>query len=172
MNKNFKLMCSGVIFDFYQNEIEKNGKKQKFDLIKHNGAIAVLLKDGEELIFVKQFRYPVQDEVIEILAGKIEKNETDLKEVAKRECLEELGVEIKNLNYFDTIRPSGGVCTELITIFTADVLKYTDTTNFDEFESVQMVKMTKQEIIERIRTNKIVDGKTAYAVMRYYNEGN
>lgn len=165
-----ELKKNGFIFDFYQQEIEMNGKIQQFDYIKHNGAVGVLLIDKEDFILVEQFRYPLQKEIIEIVAGKVEKDEINHEISAIREVREELGIEVKNLQLIDTIMPSGGIYSEKIDIYVAEVKSFDLQTCFDDFEEVKMIRMNKQEAIEAIKTNKIVDTKTVFAIMRYIND--
>lgn len=160
----------GYIFDFYQQEVEKNNTIHKFDLIKHNGAVAILLVDGDDFVLVEQFRYPLQRKIIEIVAGKIEKNEIDPLQTAIRECKEELGVEIRNIQFMDVITPSGGIYSEKIHIYVAQIKSYTLETNFDEFEDVKICKVNQHKALQWVFSNKIVDTKTVYAIMRYYND--
>lgn len=172
MNNNWELKQKGFIFEFWQQIVKKNNKEQTLDLIKHNGAVAVLIVDGDQLVLVEQFRYPLQQNIIEIVAGKINVDEVDTLSVAKRETKEELGIELKNIKLFDVIRPSGGVCSEEITIYVAEVESYTDSRNFDDTEEVFMKKIKIKDAVNKVINNEIIDGKTAYAILRYYNERN
>lgn len=167
-----KLKKEGLIFNFYQQEFLINNKVVDFDLIEHNGAVGVLLIDNQDFVLVEQFRYPLQKNIIEILAGKIEKNETDYKKTLRRECQEELGVEIKNIKFLDVITPSGGVCSEKIYLYVATIKNYDQMTNFDFSEDVVMKKIKQEEALEMVLNNQIIDGKTIYTIMRYFNERN
>ena len=48
------------------------------EVVEHNGGVCVApLTDNGELIFVRQFRYPYGEVVLELPAGKLEKGEDD-----------------------------------------------------------------------------------------------
>ena len=69
-----------------------NGKEAPRVFVEHNGGVTVAaLTDDAKLIFVRQFRYPYMEEVLELPAGKLEKGEDPL-EAGKRELREEAGV--------------------------------------------------------------------------------
>ena len=47
-----------------------NGKTANREIVEHNGGVCVAaLTDENELIFVKQFRYPYMEEIHELPAG-------------------------------------------------------------------------------------------------------
>ena len=74
-----------------------NGRESTREFILHPGAVAVvpLLKDGR-IVLVKQYRYPIQQALWEIPAGKLEYAE-DPEACAKRELQEETGYVCKDL---------------------------------------------------------------------------
>lgn len=71
-----------------------NGNKSVREWIKHPGAAAVLpvLPDGR-MIFVRQYRYPIQQVTLEIPAGKLDAVDEEPLVCAKRELSEETGYE-------------------------------------------------------------------------------
>lgn len=167
-----KIVKKGYIFNFHRQEVEINGKIQIRDKIVHNGAVACLLDDGENFIFVKQFRYPLEKEILEIVAGCIEKDEKSTKEAIKRECLEEIGAKVNTLSVLDVIKPSGGFVTEEITIYYSDDFELTSFRNFDYTEEIEIVKINKMESLKMVFNNEFIDGKTNLAILRYFNERN
>ena len=61
------------------------------EVVEHNGGVCVAaLTDNNELLFVRQFRYPYMEVILELPAGKLEKGE-DPFEAGKRELEEETG---------------------------------------------------------------------------------
>src|SRR3546814_10621007 len=68
-----------------------NGEEATREYIVHPGAVLVIpvLPDGQ-LVFERQFRYPLNRDFIELPAGKIDPNEDPLV-TGKRELLEETG---------------------------------------------------------------------------------
>lgn len=66
-----------------------NGRVAKREVVEHNGGVCIAaLTEEEELLFVRQFRYPYKQVVTELPAGKLEPDEDPL-EAGKRELTEE-----------------------------------------------------------------------------------
>ena len=56
-----------------------DGKRSKREVVNHPGGVCVAaLDEDNNLSFVKQFRYPYKEVVLELPAGKLEKGSTPL----------------------------------------------------------------------------------------------
>ena len=74
----------------------ENGAVVNREVVEHPGGVSVAaLTDKNELLFVRQFRYPYGEIMLELPAGKLEKGE-DPFEALKREQKEETGTTGKN----------------------------------------------------------------------------
>ena len=68
-----------------------DGTTASREVVEHNGGVCVApLTDDGELIFVRQFRYPYSEVLLELPAGKLEKGEDPFL-AGKRELKEETG---------------------------------------------------------------------------------
>src|SRR5690625_869661 len=76
-----------------------DGKLAKRELVKHPGAVAIIpITEEGKIVFVKQYRKPLERTLVEIPAGKIEPNEK--KEItALRELAEETNYTTDHLTY-------------------------------------------------------------------------
>ena len=83
----------GRIIKVRRDEVElPNGHKSVREVVEHSGGVCVLpLTDKEEVIFVRQFRYPYKEVILEIPAGKRDHGEESPLECAKRELAEVTG---------------------------------------------------------------------------------
>ena len=65
---------TGIAVDFYNDEIIlPNGKKATREYINHPGAVAIVpFVNKEDIILVRQYRYPVDKITYEIPAGKLD----------------------------------------------------------------------------------------------------
>lgn len=147
-----------------------NGKIASREIVRHPGAVAVMAITPEnKMIFVRQFRKPLDKTILEIPAGKLEKAEDPL-DCAKRELLEETGYQAEQMNFVHKFYTSPGFADELLFIYegvnlTAGAAKP------DEDEFVDLVELTLDEAFERMETGEIIDAKTILAVYYWQNKG-
>ncbi len=97
----------------------------KRELFHRGDAVAVLLYDpvNDKLVMIEQFRIgAINDEdgpwLLEIVAGVVEEGES-IKDVAKRECKEEAGLEVHAFETIHTFYSSPGGCSEKIYLLCA-----------------------------------------------------
>ncbi|MEE1105934.1 MAG: NUDIX hydrolase, partial [Ruminococcus sp.] len=87
-----KEIFNGKILHITHDEVElEDGSHAMREVVRHPGGVCVAAIDKDNnLLFVRQFRYPYNEVVLELPAGKLEKGSTPL-ENGKRELLEETG---------------------------------------------------------------------------------
>ena len=164
MKKKLIKKCKGnvVLFEVFE---EKTGKmKIKRDVVKFPKTVGILpLIDKDKIILIRQFRFPINKEIWEIPAGKLDKGEKP--EVgAKRELEEETGYRTKNLKKIGEFYLSPGYSTEYMYLFLARGLRLGEQ-NLDKEEKIKEVKIfSKKEVLKMIKERKIVDAKTILAL--------
>ena len=170
---NFKVLKSnilfhGKVFDLQVDEIEyDSGNKGIREVAVHNGgAVVVPVKDDGKIILVKQFRYPFQDFLLELPAGKLEKNE-DPKKCATRELTEETGYSSDTIIKLGKIYTTPGFCTEVLHIYLAENLKSGNHNREEGEYGMEVYEFTLEEINEKIRSGEIVDAKTISGIHFY-----
>ncbi len=143
-----------------------NGKNATREVVEHNGGVCVAaLTDNNEVLFVKQFRYPYMEVVTEIPAGKRDSADEDPLACGKRELKEETGAEAEKFIPLGRLYPSPGYCGEVIWMFAAAGLKYgKQHPDDDEFSSVKKIPLEKA--VEMILAGEITDAKTQAAVLK------
>jgi len=97
------------------------------DVLRGGKVVAVLPVDLAlgEIVLIRQFRLPAQlangrGDLIEIVAGRVESNET-LIDAARRECMEEIGVAPITLVELFSYLTTPGITDEEVTVFLAAV---------------------------------------------------
>ncbi|MGD9874692.1 MAG: NUDIX domain-containing protein [Kiritimatiellia bacterium] len=145
----------------------ENGVRTTREVVRHPGASAVLaqLPDGR-FVLVRQFRKPVEMEMLEIVAGLPEKGESP-ETCARREVREETGHGITDIVRLGTVRPSVGYVDERIEIFYARLTPDRVAASLDHDEEVENVILTAAEINDLIRQGAIEDSKTLAAWLLY-----
>jgi ADP-ribose pyrophosphatase len=157
---------SGRIISLQVDEVElPNGNKAKRELIKHPGAVAIIaLTDENKIVMVEQYRKALEQTIIEIPAGKLEKDE-DPVVCAQRELEEETSYECKNLELLNSFYTSPGFANEIVHIYVAKGLsKKENAAGLDEDEFVNLMELTLDEALQAIKENRICDAKTVFAV--------
>jgi len=142
-----------------------DGNVSKREIVKHPGAVAVIpvTSDGK-IVFVEQFRKPVERSIVEIPAGKIELNEDRIK-TAQRELEEETGYTTNELKHITSFYTSPGFANEIIHIYyTNNIKKMAEAVSGDEDEFVEIIELTLEEAEQLVQDKKIYDAKTMYAL--------
>lgn len=127
--------------------------------IEHPEAAAVVpFLSEKEIIFVRQYRYALGRETLEIPAGKLDPSEKP-EECAGRELLEETGYQAATLTLLYTYAPAIAYSNELIHIYSGRNLRRLETAiDQREISSVEVYDL--KAIRSLIQERKIMDGKT------------
>ncbi|WP_349407648.1 NUDIX hydrolase [Pseudalkalibacillus sp. SCS-8] len=159
-----KVVYSGRIIDLHIEDVElPDGRTSQREVVKHPGAVAVIAVTPEDkIVLVRQYRKPLNREIIEIPAGKLEKGESP-ETCAIRELEEETGYRTDKLTYVQSFYTSPGFADELIHIYYTDSLE-AGTEHLDQDEFVETIEVSLEEASEMVKNQKIYDAKTAFAV--------
>lgn len=162
-----ELKYKGHIINVYSDTVELENKKSAHrDVVRHKGAVCVApLTDKGEFLFVKQFRYPVGRELLELPAGKLDSLEEDPLDCAHRELEEETGMKAKEMIHLGTFVASPGFCDEKIEMYLARGL-YSGVANPDDDEFLDVLPIPVNEALDMVMENKIDDGKTQLLILK------
>lgn len=155
-----KHIYTGNFLEILNIEVElPDGNKSNRDIVKHPGACAVIpFLDNETVLLVEQFRKPLEKTILEIPAGKLNKNEDPLK-CAYRELEEETGYKAESMTYLGYIATAPGFCDEIIHLYKAENLSL-GTKHCDEDEFTQIKTFSLKEVKSMVKEGKIIDTKT------------
>ena len=143
-----------------------NGETAPREVIEHKGGVCVAaLTDRDELLFVRQFRYPYSEVVPEIPAGKRDSREEDPLLCGKRELKEETGAVAEKWIPLGELYPSPGYCGEIIWMYAATGLSFGEQ-HLDEDEFLNVEKIPLDRAVEMILSGEIKDAKTQAAVLK------
>ncbi|NLU09825.1 MAG: NUDIX hydrolase [Tepidanaerobacter acetatoxydans] len=166
---NSKNIFSGRILKLRLDEVLlPNGRKSTREIVEHPGAVAIVALDEENnILMVRQYRKPIEKELLEIPAGKLEKDES--KEIcARRELMEETGYYPNEIQHIISFYTSPGFSNEIIHLFLAKNLEKKDAeADFDEY--LQLEIMPFKDAIKKIYSGQIVDGKTITGLLLTYS---
>ena len=143
-----------------------NGKTATREIVELTGAAAIMpITEDNEIIFVRQYRCPFSEILLEIPAGKIDEGESpDI--CAERELREETGAVAKNIEKLGVIYPSPGCLKEKLHLFVATGLEFTNL-SLDSDEFLEVLKIPYKKALQMVTGGEIVDGKTVAAILLY-----
>ena len=146
----------------------QNGEHTLREVVEHPGGVTVIPVDDEGFVYcVRQFRYPMLEHLLEVPAGKLEKEEEPL-QCAERELSEETGITAREYVYLGKVYPSPGFCREILYIYMARGLSF-GTPRPDHNEFLDIEKIHIDELVRLVMENDITDAKTVIAVLKAKN---
>lgn len=143
-----------------------DGKTAKRELIKHPGAVGIIpITKDKKIIFVEQYRKPLEASLVEIPAGKLEPGEKP-EITAVRELEEETGYTTNALQFIASFYTSPGFADELMHLYLTDQLEpLTEKVAGDDDEFVELLELTLDEAKQYVKDHRIHDAKTNYAIL-------
>lgn len=141
----------------------ESGRTAKREVVEHGAAVGILaLTERNSVLLVRQYRYAVGEETLEVCAGLVEEGE-DPRDAAVREMREELGVKPAALKEIGRFYASPGFCTELLILYLAEGLMPSFLPQ-DEDENVSVVELPLEDISSRLAAGSFRDSKTFAAL--------
>jgi ADP-ribose pyrophosphatase len=139
------------------------GQTVKYDIVEHVGSIVIVPVDADgQMYFVRQYRQAAGQEILELPAGTLEKDEPPA-EAAAREVREEVGLAAKNLREIGSFYLAPGYATEYMHVFLATEL-FHDPLDPDADEYLSVEKMPVARAFELAESGQIQDAKSLAAL--------
>ncbi len=133
----------------------------------HPGAVAIVAIDDDKVLLLSQYRHAAQRRMIEIPAGLLDVDGEPPLEAAKRELLEEGGLEADSWQYLLEYLPSPGISTEHVHLYLAtDVHEVDPPDGFTaEHEEASMTKMWVpfDDLVDAVADGAVRNGVTVVA---------
>ncbi|SFA72594.1 ADP-ribose pyrophosphatase [Lentibacillus halodurans] len=143
-----------------------DGKTSKRELIKHAGAVGIIpITKDHKIVFVEQYRKPLEKSLVEIPAGKLEEGEDPLV-TALRELEEETGYTASSPKFITSFYTSPGFADEIMYLYMAkDLEPIEHPAAGDDDEFIELIELTLDEAKQYVKDKKIHDAKTNYAIL-------
>lgn len=166
---NSQVVYDGKIMKVRKDEVELiNGKHSFREVVEHSGGVTICALHDNKILFVKQFRYPLHQEIYELPAGKLEFGE-DPDEACERELEEETGYSAKRWRTLGYIFTSAGFCNEKLYLYLAQELEFVGK-HPDDGEFLENYEFTISEVEKMIENGQINDAKTICTIHRALKE--
>jgi ADP-ribose pyrophosphatase len=141
------------------------GKEREKVIVHPSGAVAILPIQGDRCKLLRQFRYAIDQHIIEAPAGTMEEGEAPLA-TAHRELIEETGFAAGTLIPRGFIYTTPGFTDEKIFLFEARDLVPSREFAKDEDEIIEVIDVAVSDLRAMICDGEIVDGKTICLIQR------
>ena len=142
-----------------------DGRITNREVVEHPGGVAVFAMDDQgRVALVRQYRYPMGEETLELPAGKLEPGE-DPRDSGLRELAEETGLVPGTFEDMGCLYSSPGILAERISLYFAKDLTQ-GPTHPDDGEFVETVWLPYQDQVDKARRGEIKDGKTLVGILK------
>ena len=167
VKESSKEIFDGKILHLFEDQVGLvNGKTASREVIRHIGAVCIIpVTDDNQVYVERQFRYPINQVITEIPAGKLDYKDENRLDAAKRELREETGLSAEKWTELGDFFPAAAYCDERITMYLAQGLSMGETDlDDDEFIDIQLVPL--KQLVEEVMSGKIKDSKTQIAILK------
>ena len=167
-----ELIFHGDRVDFILRPTTTRAGNKKREVVLHPGAVIVLpvLADGR-IVMIKNRRHTVNETLLELCAGTLERDENaapeDPAQCAVRELTEETGYTASQITPLGWFYTSPGIFTEKMYAFVATG-SHPGTQNLEDNEQIEVTLLSPDEIHRLIRENRIVDAKSIATLLKYF----
>ena len=151
--------------------VEKpSGKTTTREIIEHSDCVAVVPLDTKDnVLMVRQFRKPVERNLLEIPAGGVEPGEQPIACV-RRELQEEIGYLPNKIDKLGGFYAAPGYCTEYLHLYLATQL-VSSQLEADDTEDIEVIRVPLSKIPDLINAGEICDAKSIAGLLRVISLG-
>ena len=142
------------------------GRETTREIVEHSDCVAIVAIDGNNnVLLVKQFRKPVEKELLEIPAGGIDPGEDPVTTV-RREMQEETGYLPQKVERLGGFYSAPGYCSEYLHLYLATDLTPSQL-YAEDTESIKLTRVPISQIPSLIASGSICDAKGIVGLLIY-----
>lgn len=151
---NAKKVFTGEIYDVYQWPQEMfDGTTATFEMLKRPDTIVIYAVTADEEIIVLEEKQPNTGIYLTLPSGRVEDGE-DILVAAKRELLEETGIEFAEIKLIGVEQPHPKI-EHFVYIFAASSPSSVRAQNLDAGEQIQVKKLAFEEYLSYVKSGKV-----------------
>lgn len=139
-------------------------------VVEDPGAVVILAIDDEDrAVVVRQYRHPAQHRFVELPAGVLDFEGEDPADAARRELLEEAGLEADTWEHLLTTYPTPGKSQEKHVIFLARGLREVEHDYVASHEEAEMSleRVPFTDLVDGVLAGRLTDGPLVIAVLAH-----
>ncbi len=144
-----------------------NGQEHEVEIVRHSASVVLMpIETDGRVVIVKQYRAPLDREMWEFPAGRLDQGES-AEDAARRECEEEIGCVPHAIERLRELYPAPGFCDELLIFFRVWDLRPPPADSPhkpDADEDITTRRVSVAQARAMLERGEIIDLKTAYAL--------
>ncbi|MBX9876884.1 MAG: NUDIX hydrolase [Candidatus Obscuribacterales bacterium] len=154
-----KRIYEGAIINLREDTLKNPHGSCVRAVVEHNGGVFIACQpEPDKVILIKQYRYSIDEVLIELPAGRIEIGEDPLP-CAQRELIEETGYKASNWRELSRMFTAPGFCDEILYLYLATDITFVGK-NLDHDEETEVMIVPVKEAWQLVTEGKIRDAKT------------
>jgi ADP-ribose pyrophosphatase len=143
-----------------------SGRETTREIVEHEDCVAIVaLDETDSILLVKQFRKPVEKELLEIPAGGIDPGESP-EDAVRREMREETGFLPQKVVKLGGFYSTPGFCNEYLYLYLATDLEFKPL-QAEDSESIRLVRVPLLEVPGLIASGAICDAKSIAGLLAF-----
>jgi len=146
-----------------------SGRETAREIVEHDDCVAIIAIDAENsVLLVRQFRKPIEKELLEIPAGGIDSGE-DAVAAVRRELQEETGYLPGKVEKLGGFYSAPGYCTEYLYLYLATDLTPSQL-YAEDTENIRLIRVPVSQIPELITSGRICDAKSIAGLLTFLEQ--
>jgi 8-oxo-dGTP pyrophosphatase MutT (NUDIX family) len=126
---------------------------------------ALAITEENKVVMVRQYRHGIQETILEVPGGCVDKSDKDFQQAIARELMEETGYEFKKFDYLGKVSPNPSTNTNWMHMFLARGGVKVKQQELDHNEEIEVVVMELDELRSMIEKNQIVQALHVCTIM-------
>ena len=126
---------------------------------------AVALTEDNKVVMVKQYRHAIEETIIEIPGGCVDKEDPNFEHAIARELMEETGHEFSKYEYLGKISPNPSTNTNWMHMFLATGGEKVNDQKLDHNEEIEVVLVTIEELKQLLKEHSLLQAMHVTTIM-------
>ncbi len=133
-------------------------------VLEANDGVKIVALDGDDILFIEEYRYPVEKRIMEVPGGGVSKGE-DIETSAKRELLEEIGATAESWLFCKEMYVLPGLVRTKCYVFLAKDLTFSERILDDTEADSTVIRINKKEVYRLLDSGEIENSLSASVLL-------
>ncbi|MDD3144811.1 MAG: NUDIX hydrolase [Candidatus Gracilibacteria bacterium] len=166
-----EIITSGKHLELVRIKLEGGRVYEACTRVGNKNAVAGIVRHTENrsYILIEQYRYPVKQRVLELVAGLIDKPNLSKEQIMQEEVVEETGYsQIQSIEFIGETSGSAGKSSETTSLFDIEITGEKGNQDLSEMENIKVIEVAYGDfdkfLVSKIKEGMIIDPKVCMAI--------